>query len=226
MLSIFILAVGISIFLNIKVTVRQGINYQWHIIRVPLYLKILDFYDRHFNYKELVKRIIRDSKNNSERVLRILKWTYQNIRETPEDFPVIDDHVWHIILRGYGVRDQYSDVFATLCNYAGMDAYFSWVYSRDQTARIPLAFVKIDGGWSVVDPYYGVYFKNKNGEIADLEEIRSTGSLFADSVGVEPDMDYTPYLDNFPSIKDIKLCRSNIQSPLNRLLFELKNWFR
>jgi hypothetical protein len=44
----FILSICI---LNISVTTRQGVNYQVREIKFPLYLKILDFVDRHYKQK-------------------------------------------------------------------------------------------------------------------------------------------------------------------------------
>lgn len=215
-----VVAIGV-IILNIEVTTKQGINYQWYTIKIPLYLKILDFYDRHYNYRHLVKRITKGSKDDNQRVLKIFKWTYQNIRKAPEGFPAIDDHVWHIIIRGYGVGDQYSDVFTTLCNYARMDAFYRWVYKPDQSARLPISFVRVEGKWTAFDPYYGVYFEDRKGNLADIELLGSN-DWTVQSLAEAPPVDYADYLSNIAAKKDVGLHRGNIQSPLNRLLFELK----
>ncbi|UCB56960.1 MAG: transglutaminase domain-containing protein [Candidatus Omnitrophota bacterium] len=218
---IIVFIAGLIAVFNVDVNTRQGVNYKWHTIKIPLGLKILDFFDRHYNYKVLVKRIIKDSKNDTERALKIFEWTYKNIRRTPEDFPVIDDHVWHIIVRGYGVKDQYSDVFTTLCNYAGIEAFYTCIRSSSQKQKIALSFLKIEGKWSVFDPYRGIYFKNKDGDFASVEEIKS-GAISMESLGGKPDIDYAVYFCNLPSVKNAGLNRANIQSPLNRLLYELK----
>ena len=146
---IFKLLIGIAlltamiVLLNIKVTTRQGVNYQVHTIRIPLYLKILDFMDRHYNYKQLVQRIIKNEHDKQERVMKIFSWTYHNIRKQPEELPVVDDHVWHIIVRGYGVSDQSCDVFATLCNYTGIDAFFHSFKEEGKDEKITLSFAKL-----------------------------------------------------------------------------------
>jgi len=134
---------------------------------------------------------------------------------------IIDDHVWHIIIRGYGVRDQLSDVFTTLCNYAGIDAFFTWVYADGSVKRIPLSFIKIGRRWCIFDPFNGSYFKNKNGEIADVEELKSTNGWSIESLNGKSAIDYTIYFNNLPSVKGMGLKRANTQSPFNRLLFEL-----
>ena len=213
--------------LNLPTTSKQGVNYVVKTIRIPLYIKIIEFVDRDYHYKELAKRICQGCKSEKEKALALFEWTHRNIRrDIPEGWPIIDDHVWHIIIRGHGVRDQFSDVFTTFCNYAGIDAFYSWVYTVNRTKRIPLSFVKIKGKWSIFDPYHASYFKNKNGEIADIKEIRSKATWSIESLDAKPDIDYTVYLVNLPSVKDIGLTRASAQSSLNRLLFEIKKWLK
>lgn len=220
---------AVIISLNTKVTTRQGIDYQLSTVRIPLYLKLIDFFDRHYNYKELVRRIYNgnDAKVDEEQIKKIFEWTYKNIRKVPEGFPVVDDHVWHIIIRGYGVNDQASDVFTTLCNYAGTDAFFCWIKATNQAHRIPLSFVKIKGRWNVFDPYNGNYFKNTKGDLAAIEEIIK-GDWLIESIDSSnaPDVNYAQYLKNLIVIKDVNLTRANIQSPFNRLKFEIKKWLK
>lgn len=218
----------ILIFINVKVTTRQGINYQWQTIEVPLYLKILDFFDRHYNYKHLVKGILADTRREQGRAIKIFEWTYNNLKKTPEGFPIMDDHVWYIIVRGYGVDDQFSDVFTTLCNYAGLGAYYSWIYTSDRAKRIPLCFVKIEKKWCVFDPYNGNYFKNSTGDLADVEELRSRAGwkLYSLNETIDPQEEarqYTPFFTNLPIIEHLELNRANVQSPFNRLLFQIKS---
>lgn len=212
--------------MNINVTMQRGINYQWQTIKLPLYLKILDFFDRHYNYKYLVKGIIKDVKEDEERVMKIFEWTHKNIRKVPVGLSIIDDHAWYIIVRGYGTDDQSSDVFTTLCNYAGINAFFSWISSQDNSSSIPLSFVKIGKKWYIFDPYRSVYFKNTQGdELVDVETIKSKNLwLVASSYKKELEIDYAIYFNNLASIEEIGLIRSNIQSPLKRIKYEIKKW--
>lgn len=227
LLIIIAVVAGIYLVLNMDVTTRQGVNYQIYTIRIPLYFKLLGFFDRHYNYKELVRKIVKGVNNEKEKVMKIFEWTCQNIRKVPEGFPIIDDHVWHIIIRGYGTADQASDVFTTLCNYAGIDAFFSWEYSQDRTRNIPLSFVKIEGQWYIFDPYRGVYFKDAQGELMDLEAIRSKKPWLIEAKGnKDPGIDYAVYFGNLRSIKKLGLTRPNIQFPLKRIIFEVERWIK
>jgi hypothetical protein len=210
------------LILNINVATKKGVNYRWYTIKVPLYLKVLDFFDRHYNYRQLVKGIVKDAGTREQKAIQLFNWVHQNMRKAPEGLPIVDDHVWYIIVRGYGVADQFSDVFTTLCNYAGLDAFYDVIYTKDKTDSIHFSFVKLNKGWSLFDPYYGVYFKNRAGNIATLEEMK-TGNCFIVNIGKNQrsELDYGKFMDSLPGIKAVGLGRANIQSPLKRFIYEL-----
>lgn len=217
-----IFLVGLLFLANIQVTTRRGVDYQECAIKMPLYLKILDFYDRHYNYILLTKSIIQGAKSEEVRVIKIFEWTYSNIKKPQPLLPIIDDHVWYTIVRGYGARDQFSDIFTTLCNYAGIEAFFLWIYSKDQAAKLPLSFVNLGGSWRVFDPYFGAYFKDKQGRLADIDTLKAGLGWTMLWLGQRPQLDYSVYFSNIPTIKEIGYRRANLQSPLRRLAFEIK----
>jgi len=216
-------ALVIILFLNTDVTTRQGVDYQWKSIKIPLYLKILDFFDRHYNYKRLTEDIIKDSHSDREKVMLILQWTNENIRRVPNGYPIVDDHVWHIIVRGYGARDQSNDVFSTLCNYAGLDALY--VRTGSDGSYIPISLVKFADGWKVFDSYNGIYFVDSDDSFASFSDIAS-GDWRAVNIksGIKSGFDYGPYLTDLPKIEGVVLARSSTQSPLKRFLFEVRKW--
>jgi len=226
LIAIILVVISIVILLNIEVSTCRGINYEVSIIKIPLYLKVLDFFDRHYNYNQLVKSIVKDVKTEEERVMKIFEWTYKNIREVPAGMPIIDDHVWHIIVRGYGASDQFSDVFTTLCNYAGLDAFYSWVYTQDRTKRIPLSFVRIKNKWYIFDPYHGAYFKDKKGRLADIETLKSNSIWTIETLTEKSDIDYKSYFNMLLLPERIGLKRAHIQFPLRRTIFEIKKIVR
>ncbi len=221
-LVIFLIIAALGVLLlNVEVSTRQGINYKVQDLKMPLYLKLLDFFDRHFNYKQLVKGITKGAKTDAERAMRIFEWTGENIRRPLKAMPVIDDHVWYIIVRGYGEADQASDVFTTLCNYAGIKAFYTLAYAQDHKSLLPLSLVKIGQKWVVFDPYHRVYFQDKNGDLADIAELKRNNWVLQ-ARSEKPNVDYSLYFNDLPSAGEIGLIRANIQSPLNRILFEIK----
>jgi len=115
---ILVVLISLGLLLNKEVTTKQGIDYKLQTIRIPLYLKMLNFYNRHYGYKWLTKRIIDKKTTDDEKAMALFDWTISNLKKQPRELRAVDDHVWHIIIRGYGTHDQFSDVFTTLCNYA------------------------------------------------------------------------------------------------------------
>ncbi len=218
---IIIACLGGILLLNSQVTTQKCINYKCQEIKVPLYLKLLNFFDRHFNYKLLTEEITTGSESEEQKAMDIFNWVTANMRPAPEGFPIIDDHIWNIIIRGYGTNDQYCDVFSALCNYSGLDSLFLWIDGSDTRSRISLSLTKISGEWSVFDPYNGVYFMNSQGVLANLKDLRS-GNWSAKGSLNRSHPDYAIYLPNLPQINEGRLHRSNIQSPLKRMIYQIR----
>jgi hypothetical protein len=220
------LILSLTVFINIKSTTSKGINYQVSEIEIPLYLKVLNFYDRHFNYQWLVRRVTGHLKTKEEKVFSLFRWTHETIRHQPEYLPVIDDHVWSVYVRGYGVSDNFNDLFSTLCNYVGVDGFFTSIIGENSDAPWTFSFVRLERGWVVFDPYHGVYFTNKRGKLATVEEIKKQNWKMVILEQTEPPpFFYEPYLKLLPDIGEIGLGRSSIQSPVNRLKYFLVRWF-
>src|SRR3989339_1039734 len=207
--------------LSIRVSTSQCVNYQCQQFPIPLYLKMLDFFDRHLNYKRLAESIATRKLSEKERVRLFLAWTVEHIKSNPPGLPVVDDHAWHIIVRGYGVDDQFQDVFTTLCNYAGADAFFD--YFKDKTGKKkPLSMVKIEGEWCVFDAYNGIYFRNNQGQIASIKDILKDNYQLAGLINMKSSStDYKEYFYALASLKydDWYYYHSAIQFPLRRLIF-------
>lgn len=220
-LSVIIIITCLAVFLNIDTTTKQCIDYKCRTLKIPLYLKVVDLFGRHYNYENLVKDIIKDAKTDQERLMEIFVWTHNNIRKVPFGFPVVDDHVWNIIIRGYGADDQHQDVFATLCNYAKLEAFFRDIYNADKTLRKSFSFAKIKNNWVVFDVYNGIYFKNKEGQLANIKDILAGNWQYVALEGDTPIRNYQEYFNNlaFVDYENWKFTRSAIQSPFRRLIF-------
>lgn len=221
---IFVIPIAVLIVLNTPVMTRQGIDYKVKEMRIPLYLKALDFIDRYYNYGILADRITAGKKSDFEKAVGLLKWTKENLKENPGSLPVVDDHAWHIIIRGYGTDDQFQDVFTTLCNRAGMGAFFSRIDLLGRSRARSLSFVRLSRGWTVFDAYRGIYFLNADGKPVILKEIQSGDWKAIKVSAFSGEEDYSDFFRligsiDFGSWKD---SRAAIQSPVRRLIHRLK----
>ena len=226
LLAFLLLTASLLLVLNISVTTKKGNNYIVTKIKLPLYLKLLGFFDRHFNYKLLVKQITGHLKTPEEKVFRLFQWTYDTIGPQPKSLPVMDSHVWDIYIRGYGVSDNFHDLFSTLCNYSGVDAFFERLIFEDSRKYIDITFVRIGRGWVAFDPFNGAYFENRSGNWATTEEIRQGNWKLAKlPKSVIKESYYTAFMKLMPEVISMGYRRANTQSPFNRLKLQLHKYF-
>ena len=171
-------SLGLYLILNLPMTSKQGIDYSVRTIRTPLYIKLIGFLARDYNYSQKVKLITEGCSSDVEKVMAIFDWTRSNIRkDIPNGWPIIDDHVWNIIVRGYGRHDQSADVFSTLCTYAGFPAVMYILQSEDSKFKICISAVYFKGNWRLMDSFNGVHFRNDKGEIASIDDINTHPDL-------------------------------------------------
>jgi len=221
---ILILLVGLG--LNAEVSIRQGVGGHYREIKMPLYVKAIEFLARHYQYIDIAKEITRFSKTDEEKTLAIFKWVHENIKkEIPKGVPIVDDHILNIIIRGYGTSDQSQDVFTTLCSYSGVTAFWERTYDKDHRVWYPVSFVKLNGSWRVFDPYHGKYFKTKNGDIASIEDILNDSSLVkGDDIEkiVYEGVPYKEFYRNLGPVNDRRTLRPEKQKPVKRMIFEVR----
>ena len=163
------ITVVLLIFLNSKGKRYTGINYSVFDEKISNFQKINDLFERDQNYKELIKKINDNEINEKKKITNISKWVYQNIRKINYDIDddIIDSHPWTIVERRMGVADQFSDILSVLYVYDEIDSFF---ISELNSKKHPLTFFKYNNKWSLIDPYYGVYFLNDEDEFCKLYE--------------------------------------------------------
>jgi len=215
---IILLLVSVSSFIfviNLDTAITVGINGYYRQIGMPLYVKWTQFLARHYEYIRLAGEITKGCKIDEEKVLAILKWTQENLKDVPAGMPVYDDHILNIIIRGYGLPGQFQDVFTALCSYSGVPAFFEKVYGNSRKHKYVLSFVKLHGKWRVFDAYKGVYFRTKNNEIASVEDIINDKSLVSGA-------DNKEFYLNLKPVTEPMTLRAHKQMPLERICFEAK----
>ncbi len=220
-------AVGVVGIARVPVTSRQGVDGVVTTYRIPLYAKALDFVTRADNYGRLAGRIVGSDPDETARVLRLFEWTRANVRDTPREFPIVDDHVWHIVMRGYGQDDQKADVFTTLAAYAGLRAY--WMLLRISPREVlPLSLVEVDRRWRMFDVANGIVFRTKRGQLATPEELAATPSLVCVAAGAGRHYNnhpYAAYFANFRVPTPPDITRSELQMVWPRVRYQLKQLF-
>ena len=222
LVTVVIMFISVISILNVGVSTKQGVNYRVHEIKMPLYLKTLDFIDRHYNYKNLVSNILGDTKDDNTKTVKILNWVNANVRKNPKELPVIDDHPLNILIRGYGVQDQFEDIFTILCTYAGMEAFFK-MFKNNSGEIYYMSFVKIDGRWCPLSAFNRVYAA-KGSVIASVDDILLDKKLLTTFSSNLPNFEMDSFLKEINNM-DFKSWSVRVkgQSPVGRVECLIKN---
>ena len=221
----------------------MGIDYVVTEYEIPLYLKLYNFYGRHLNYKFIVNNIVENSNTDIQKILNISKWISNNIQKIPKGVEIVDNHPITTIDRRLGTMDQFSDLLSVMLVYAGIKSFY-WRNNGNV-----LTFALLNESWSVVDPYYGIIFLSREGQMSLIHELKNEEwALF--SLELEPvnsENFKSIFNNNFDDLKQVKEYymkqflqipsqeminmsssfelggRSYIQSPLGRLKYKLKS---
>lgn len=206
------------------VTTRQGVDFTVSVHRLPLYLKAFEFMDRHYQYRDVARQVTAGLSSDRERVVRLFEWTRQQIRPTPPGFPVIDDHILHIIIRGYGQGDQVADVFTTLSTYAGVPAFWRVVKGGTKRARLVLCFARVDGRWAMFDIANDLIFADPEGQLLDVHQLIDHPDLVhATSHALAPGgVPYEQFVAQLKPFSVPQVLRAEKQMPLPRVAFEIR----
>jgi hypothetical protein len=211
--------VGLVLLANLPVTTSQGVDSEISTHRLPLYLKAFEFLDRNAQYRQLANEITRGADSDRQRVEAVFNWTRRRIQPAPAGWPVVDDHVLNIIIRGYGVSDQRADVFATLVTYAGVPAFWQNVKASGTRDGVVLAFARVDGRWIVADVANGFLFRTTRGDLAVAEDFAAQQAILPPAAAALM-TGSTPYSRVFTQLRTPPIprpLRAELQMPWPRL---------
>ncbi len=199
-----------------------GVNFVVTQQSLPLWVKAMEFVDRDRNMAQTAHAVLGEIDGDEVKTTAALTWTRANVRNAPPGLPIVDDHIWHVLIRGYGQSDQQADVFTTLLAYAGVPAYWSLIGNPPE--EIPISYVRIRDRWRVYDVHRGLVFHNASGDLATPEEIAANHELIRAAAATVVD-DTEGYLRRFngyqaPVAPDV--LRADLQMPGRRLWYEIR----
>ena len=168
-LSITLLFVLCVIFLSNKGERYTGVNYTINKEEISNFKKIVDFYQRHKNYNKLVKKITINDTKEDKQILSVSTWVYKNIKKISDNDNIVDSHPWTIVERKMGAKDQFSDILSVLLVHSDIDSFF---ISNLNNRKGIFTFFKYNNNWSLIDPYYGIYFLNNKNQFCNLNEYK------------------------------------------------------
>ncbi len=166
-----VLVILVTVHLLSRTTTQLiGVNDKIKIYEIPVYLKLYNFYGRYLNYIHIIDSILKDAKTDVEKVVAITKWVNNNVKKLPTGVDFVDSHPLTIAERRLGRKQQFSDLLSVLLVQADVESFF-WVDSENKD--YVLTFFRVDDSWSVVDPYYGLLFINKDRNLSSIEDLKA-----------------------------------------------------
>lgn len=209
---------------HVPATRYVGVNTVVTEERLPLWLKTVNFVDRHANLARWSHAVLGEIDGDEARALRALAWTHARISPTPSTLPSIDDHVWYTVVRGYGEADQAADVFTTLLVYAGVPAF--WTLAGARPNELPLSYVQIGGEWRVFDVARNLAFRRADGSLATASELMNPEFVRRAAVAaVNDEDDYLKYFEGYGPPHPPDVLRAELHMPARRLQFAIKSVF-
>ena len=206
-------------------TTRYGIDYQVFSKQIPLYEKAINFLSRDLQARRLAAEVTAGASDDRARLEKIFRWVGRNVRPVPNGFPTVDDHVWNIIVRGYGADDQITEVFTLLASYSCCSATLAELRAAP-TKAILVAVVDLEGMPRVFDVAHQLIFRNDAGDFASIDDLARNPRIIA-AVGGGLTFQGEPYMGYFADIGQLrpKFGRMELQKPWQRLKGEARRLF-
>ncbi len=151
-------------------TTRQGVNFKVTEKQIPVGVKGMGFLVRDYEYRRLAAEVTRGVVPEEAKAETLFRWTREQIRPVPPGWPIVDDHITHIIIRGYGTKDQAADVFTTLATYAGIPSFWRVIRGRDGSPDRVFSFVRLGDHWTVWDVAQGVALRDAAGRLMSVQQ--------------------------------------------------------
>ncbi len=215
---------GLIVLARWPVTTRIGVDYQEFTRSVPLYEKAINFLSRDLQTRRFAAEVAQGAaKNDEQKLLKIFLWVTRNIHPTPSGFPVVDDHPLHILIRGYGAKDQRTEAFALLANYAGFPATLAKLNSPGATPLVDVAVVRCQKKTLLFDVVRRLYFTDERGQLADIDELANHPEWIA-RVAHQVVVDGVPYERYLLNLRDLQatFSRMEAQKPWPRMWQEFR----
>lgn len=214
--------------LALPATTRQGVDFKVTTRRIPWVIKAMEFVVRDYEYRDLAARLTQGLAAEETKAEALLRWTHDHIRPVPPGWPIVDDHISHTIIRGYGEEDQMADLFTTLAAYSRIRSF--WKITRDPQGpeSLVLSFAKIDGRWTVWDVAGGVSFRDAAGRLLSVEELVKNPELLQLTEAKAPHRANRYFLVHAGLVRfEVpETLRTEKQMPIRRVLFELRQALR
>ena len=204
-------AVAVTVVAAWPVTTRYGVDYQVSTRRMTLFEKAVDFLSRDLQGRRIARDVVGDAADPEARLIRIFTWTIAHVQPAPSGFPVVDDHVLHIMIRGYGAPDQQAEVLALLASYSGFRATGMHLQAPSSRAGIDVTVVRLGRRMIICDVEHRLLFRDATGRLADVDALLNHSEWIAASAGALV-VGGVPYARHLETLRNARISFSRMEA--------------
>ena len=211
---------------------KISINYEVSVYKIPIYLKLLDFMNRHYNYKHLADNINNQNSTDKNKVINTTNWVISNIKKINlnQDIDIVDHHPITIVERRLGIDEQFSDILSVLLVYSNIDSFFKLIKLDNFDTYHPLTFFKINNYWSIVDPLNGIFFLDEKNNFINIDNLKNQKFNLVDiNLRIINHDNFLGYFDsNFKDFNEIKFFynRLFVNLPTSNQINSINKFYR
>jgi len=144
----------------------------WPFFTLLTPARLRDYVYRTYCYQVIADQAAGDAAHSRLIAERMLDYIYVNnyvaFSVAPIDATPLND-----LLIGMARCDQRCNILAQLLSFKGIDASLIWLRGKTRHLSHTVIRVYLEGGWRIMDPQYGVIFRDSQGNIAKFEDIQN-----------------------------------------------------
>lgn len=128
----------------------------------------------------IAKQTTNSTETEQEKVLQLYSYVCKKIKKPKYTFTydttLLGFHGQHLI-SGYGYCDEQCNTLLSLANTLTIKGRLVFLFGNDTISHHAVCEIKIANRYGMLDPFYQIIKKNKEGKIASVAEIISTKNL-------------------------------------------------
>tara|TARA_B100000768_G_C11261561_1_gene368992 strand:+ start:1029 stop:1694 length:666 start_codon:yes stop_codon:yes gene_type:complete len=185
-----------------------------------LFHKYKNKISRQLYYNNIYHNICSKNDSDSLKIIKCFEYVANNIEAPGHFIQTKGLNPKQIIEKGYGSCDQQSNLLITLLEKGGFPGKLVFLLDNDSISLHSVCEIKIGDRNIMLDPFYKVFFYNKNRKMASLSDI-SIGNIINQSESSVP----RNYLELFNKEYPKKIFRINrtkkIHQTFNKIIFNV-----
>ena len=183
-----------------------------------LFHKYKNKISRQLYYNNIYHNICSKNDSDSLKIIKCFEYVANNIEAPGHFIQTKGLNPKQIIEKGYGSCDQQSNLLITILEKGGFPGRLVFLFDNDSISLHSVCEIKISDRSIMLDPFYRVFFYNKNRKMASLGDI-SSGNIITQPKSSVPKNYLELFNKEYPE-KTFRINRTKtIHKTFNKIIF-------